>query len=171
MRFTALLSTAAIALTAAPALADHHASGDHHQMQADIVDTAIQADGFDTLVAALQAAELVEALKGEGPFTVFAPNDPAFAALPEGTLDTLLQPENKDQLVSVLTYHVVPGEYTAAGTEPGTYELETLQGDTVNVVVNADGSVTVDGASVVAADVDASNGVIHVIDTVILPGE
>ena len=95
----------------------------------------------------------------------------AFAALPAGTVDTLLEPENKEQLTSVLTYHVVAGEYMAADTAAGTYELETLQGDTVNVVVSDDGSVTVDGANVVSADVDASNGVIHVIDAVIMPGE
>lgn len=172
MRLTALLSTAALGLAAtAPALADHHGSSPHSNMQADIVDTAVNADGFDTLVAAVQAADLVDALKSDGPFTVFAPTDDGFGALPAGTLDTLLQPENKDQLVSILTYHVVPGEYMAAGTAPGTYELETLQGDTLSVVVLADGSVTVDGANVVAADVDASNGVIHAIDAVIMPGE
>ncbi|PWE17735.1 hypothetical protein DDZ18_08760 [Marinicauda salina] len=165
MRFNTLLSTAAIAAAAfaAPAAADHHA------MEADIVDTAVQADDFNTLVAALQAADLVDALKAEGPFTVFGPTDAAFAALPEGALDSLLQPENKDQLTAILTYHVVPGEYLAAETEAGEYELETLQGETVNVVVGEDGSVTVDGANVVAADVDASNGVIHVIDGVITP--
>jgi uncharacterized surface protein with fasciclin (FAS1) repeats len=173
MRLTALLSTAALAATAAaaPALADHHGSSDHDAMQADIVDTAISADDFNTLVAAVQAADLVDALKAEGPFTVFAPTDAAFAALPAGTVDTLLEPENKDQLTSILTYHVVPGEYMAADTAAGTYELDTLQGDSVTVVVSDDGSVTVDGANVVSADVDASNGVIHVIDAVIMPGE
>ena len=141
---------------------------DHHQK--DIVDTAVAADDFNTLVAAVQTAGLVEALKGEGPFTVFAPTDAAFAALPEGTVASLLEEANRDQLTAILTYHVVPGEYMAEGTAAGTYDLPTLQGDTVNVVVGEDGSVTVDGANVVAADVDATNGVIHVIDAVITPG-
>ncbi len=166
MRIATLLSTAAVAAAAfaAPAAADHHA------MQSDIVDTAVAADDFNTLVAAVQAADLVDALKGEGPFTVFAPTDAAFAALPDGTVETLLQEENKDQLTSILTYHVVPGEYLAAETPAGEYDLETLQGDTVNVIVGDDGSVTVDGATVVSADIEASNGVIHVIDAVIQPG-
>ena len=166
MRIATLLSTAAVAAAAfaAPAAADHHG------MKSDIVDTAVAADDFNTLVAAVQAADLVDALKGEGPFTVFAPTDAACAALPDGTVETLLQPENKDQLTSILTYHVVPGEYLAAETPAGEYDLETLQGDTVDVVVGDDGSVTVDGATVVSADIEASNGVIHVIDAVIQPG-
>ena len=182
-RLTTLLSTATVAVLAlgAPALADcgankmtaakdHHAMAADHTAASDIVATAIGADDFNTLVAAVQAAGLVEALQGDGPFTVFAPIDAAFAALPDGTVATLLEPENKDQLVSILTYHVVAGEYLAAETPAGTYNLETLQGDTVEVIVSEDGSVTVDGANVVIADVDASNGVIHAIDAVIMPG-
>jgi len=165
MRLTAIISStaAAAALFAAPVLADHH------NEPADIVDTAVAADDFNTLVAAVQAADLVDALKGEGPFTVFAPTDEAFAALPEGTVDTLLMPENLEQLQAVLTYHVVPGSYISDSVDPGSYDLETLQGTTVNVVVGEDGSVTVDGANVITADIEASNGVIHVIDAVILP--
>ena len=164
MRFTAIISStaAAAALLAAPVLADHHSS------PADIVDTAVAADDFNTLVAAVQAADLVDALKGEGPFNVFAPTDAAFAALPEGTVDTLLLPENEAQLQAVLTYHVVAGSYMS-DIAAGSYDLETLQGSTVNVVVGEDGSVTVDGANVITADIEASNGVIHVIDAVILP--
>ncbi len=171
MRITSLLAATALGLTAAaPSFADHHGSDHHGEMQSSIVEIAVSDDNFSTLVAALQAADLVGALEGDGPFTVFAPTNDAFAALPAGTVDTLLQPENKAQLAAVLTYHVVPGEYLAAETPAGTYELTTLQGDTVDVVVGADGSVTVDGATVIAADVDASNGVIHVIDSVITPG-
>lgn len=171
MRITTLLSSAALAFTGASATAianDDVAIKDHHME--DIVDTAVAADDFNTLVAAVQTAGLVDALKGEGPFTVFAPTDMAFDALPEGTVASLLEEANRDQLTSILTYHVVSGEYLAEGTAAGTYNLPTLQGDTVEVVVGEDGSVTVDGASVVAADVKATNGVIHVIDGVIMPG-
>ncbi|MGJ3231371.1 MAG: fasciclin domain-containing protein [Oceanicaulis sp.] len=172
MRFATLFATTALAFAgaAAPALAfeaDHH--GQYGEQQT-IVEIAAGNDNFSTLVAAVQAAGLAETLSGDGPFTVFAPVNDAFAALPDGTIDSLLMEENKDQLTSILTYHVVPGEYLAAETPAGTYELETVQGDTVNVVVGEDGSVTVDGANVVMADVDASNGVIHAIDAVIMPG-
>jgi uncharacterized surface protein with fasciclin (FAS1) repeats len=132
----------------------------------DIVDVASGA-GFTTLVAAVKAAGLVDALKGEGPLTVFAPTDAAFAALPAGTLDSLLKPENKDQLTAILLYHVVPGKVMSADLK-GTVNAATLQGDTVEIVVSSSG-VTVNGANVVKADVAASNGVIHVIDAVILP--
>lgn len=170
MRFNTLASVAALlSLGAAPAFADHHGSQDEMAEEADIVDTAVAAGEFETLAAALEAADLVEALKGDGPFTVFAPTDDAFGALPEGTVDTLLEEENADQLNAVLTYHVVPGEYLAADLEAGEYELETLQGSTVDVVVGDDGAVTVDGANVTTADVEASNGVIHIIDAVIMP--
>ncbi|MEM6487233.1 MAG: fasciclin domain-containing protein [Pseudomonadota bacterium] len=133
----------------------------------DIVATAVEADGFDTLVAAVTAAGLVETLQGEGPFTVFAPTDEAFAALPAGTLDDLLKPENKDQLVAILTYHVVPGKVMSSDLAGKTMAVETVQGTTVDI--DATDGVTVDGATVVAADVEATNGVIHVIDAVILP--
>ena len=132
----------------------------------DIVDTAVGADNFNTLVAAVQAADLVDTLKGEGPFTVFAPTDAAFAALPEGTLENLLKPENKDQLVAILTYHVVPGK-VMSGDITGDMSAVTAQGTEVDITTT-DG-VRVDGASVVTADIETSNGVIHVIDQVILP--
>jgi len=137
-------------------------------VDADIVDTAVAAGSFSTLVAAVQAAGLVETLKGEGPFTVFAPTDEAFAKLPAGTLDNLLKPENKDQLVAVLTYHVVPGKVMSADIAGKELEAKTVQGTTVDINATGD-AVMVDGAKVVTADVEAKNGVIHVIDAVILP--
>ncbi len=136
--------------------------------QSDIVETAIAADDFNTLVAAVQAADLVETLQGDGPFTVFAPTDAAFEALPAGTVEELLKPENKDQLVAVLTYHVVPGKVMSSDLAGQALEADTVQGSTVAIDATGDG-VKVDGASVVSADVEASNGVIHVIDAVILP--
>ena len=133
----------------------------------DIVDTAIAAGQFSTLVAAVQAAGLVDTLKSEGPFTVFAPTDAAFAALPEGTVENLLKPENKDQLVAVLTYHVVAGKGMAADIAGKTMEVDSVQGSAISV--NAMNGVMVDNANVVTADIETSNGVIHVIDAVILP--
>lgn len=133
----------------------------------DIVDTAIAAGQFSTLVAAVQAAGLVETLKGEGPFTVFAPTDAAFAALPEGTVENLLKPENKDQLVAVLTYHVVAGKVMSADIAGKSMEVDSVQGSAISV--NAMNGVKVDNANVVTADIETSNGVIHVIDAVILP--
>jgi len=135
---------------------------------ADIVDTAVAADDFNTLVAAVQAADLVATLKGEGPFTVFAPTDAAFAALPEGTVANLLLPENKDQLVAVLTYHVIPGKVMSGDIAGKAMAVETVQGSTADVDATG-GGVTIDGANVVTADIEADNGVIHVIDAVILP--
>ena len=132
----------------------------------DIVDTAVSAGSFETLVAAVQAAGLVETLKGEGPFTVFAPTDEAFAALPEGTVENLLLPENRDQLTAILTYHVVPGAVMSGDLSNG-MEATTVQGGDVTIMTQ-DG-VTVEGANVVTADIETSNGVIHVIDSVILP--
>ena len=134
---------------------------------ADIVDTAVSAGQFNTLVAAVEAAGLVETLKGDGPFTVFAPTDEAFAKLPAGTVEDLLKPENKDQLVAVLTYHVVPGKIMAGDIAGKTAKVETVQGSKLSV--DATEGVKVDEATVVAADVEASNGVIHVIDSVVLP--
>jgi uncharacterized surface protein with fasciclin (FAS1) repeats len=133
----------------------------------DIVDIAVEAGTFETLVAAVTAADLVSVLKSDGPFTVFAPTDEAFAALPEGTVESLLLPENKDQLIAVLTYHVVAGKVMASDVVKLT-EAETVQGTTVEIKVK-EGKVMVDGANVVATDIEASNGVIHVIDAVILP--
>jgi uncharacterized surface protein with fasciclin (FAS1) repeats len=135
--------------------------------KADIVDTAVSAGQFNTLAAALEAAGLVDTLKSEGPFTVFAPTDDAFAKLPEGTVETLLKPENRDQLVSILTYHVVPGKVMASDVVKIS-EATTVNGSDIAIKV-MDGSVHINDATVIAADVDASNGVIHVIDTVILP--
>lgn len=135
----------------------------------DIVDTAVGAGSFKTLVAAVKAAGLVETLKGEGPFTVFAPTDEAFAKLPAGTVESLLKPENKDKLVAILTYHVVPGKVKAADVVKLT-EAKTVQGSSAKIKVD-NGTVMVDGAKVVKTDIETSNGVIHVIDAVILPPE
>ena len=133
---------------------------------ADIVDTAIEAGTFTTLVAAVGAAGLVDVLKGDGPFTVFAPTDDAFAALPAGTVEDLLKPENKDQLIAILTYHVVPGKVMSTDLVDDMMAA-TVQGS--SVTIDLDNGVMVDGANVVAADIEATNGVIHVIDAVILP--
>ena len=130
-----------------------------------IVDVASAAGNFSTLVAAVAAADLVETLSGEGPFTVFAPTDEAFAALPEGVLDGLLLPENKALLAQILTYHVVAGKVMAADVTDG--DVATVEGQTIKLAT--EGGVTVNGATVIAADVAASNGVIHAIDQVILP--
>ncbi|MDQ2632235.1 MAG: fasciclin domain-containing protein [Pseudomonadota bacterium] len=135
----------------------------------DIVDTAVGTGEFTTLATALEAAGLVSTLKGEGPFTVFAPTDAAFAKLPAGTVETLLKPENKQQLVDVLTYHVVPGKVLAADVV-GLDEAKTVNGKMIDVAVEGD-AVKVNQANVTASDVVASNGVIHVIDQVILPPE
>ena len=133
----------------------------------DIVDTAVANGSFKTLAAALEAAGLVETLKGAGPFTVFAPTDAAFAKLPAGTVENLLKPENKDQLRRVLTYHVVSGKVGSADVTK-MRSAKAVSGDTLSVAVK-DGKVMINNATVVTADVGASNGVIHVIDTVILP--
>jgi len=133
----------------------------------DIVDTAVSAGQFNTLVAAVQAAGLVDTLKGEGPFTVFAPTDEAFAALPEGTVETLLKPENLEQLVAVLTDHVIPGKVMSTDIAGQALQVESVQGSSLSV--DATNGVTVDGANVVAADIETDNGVIHVIDKVVLP--
>ena len=132
----------------------------------DIVDTAVGAGKFKTLVAAVTAADLVKTLKSPGPFTVFAPNDEAFAKLPKGTVEDLLKPENKAKLISVLTYHVVPGKVMAADAMKLS-SAKTVQGQSLTIK-STDG-VTVDGAKVIAADIACSNGVIHIIDTVVLP--
>ncbi len=152
-----------LALTAATMIAGPALAGSHGK---DIVDTAVEAGSFTTLVAAVEAAGLVDTLKGEGPFTVFAPTDEAFAALPEGTVEDLLLPENLETLTAVLTYHVVPGKVMSGDLSDGMM-AETVQGGSVTIMTE-DG-VTVDGANVTTADIEASNGVIHVIDAVILP--
>jgi uncharacterized surface protein with fasciclin (FAS1) repeats len=133
----------------------------------DIVDTAASAGQFKTLASALNAAGLVETLKGDGPFTVFAPTDEAFAKLPAGTVENLLKPENKDQLVAILTYHVVPGKVQAADVVK-LNEAKTVNGKMIDIKVEGD-TAMVNDAKVTKADIAASNGVIHVIDTVILP--
>jgi len=132
----------------------------------DIVVVASGAENFKTLVAAVKAAGLVEALQGAGPFTVFAPTDAAFAKLPAGTVEKLLKPENRDQLVALLTYHVVPSKVLAADVK--TMEAKTVQGQSLKLVVS-DSGVTVNNAKIVKTDILADNGVIHVIDTVIMP--
>jgi uncharacterized surface protein with fasciclin (FAS1) repeats len=135
----------------------------------DIVDTAVAAGNFKTLAAALKAADLVDTLKGKGPFTVFAPTDEAFAKLPAGTLEMLLKPENKAKLVKILTYHVVPGKVMAADVVK-LKTAKTVQGSDVTITVT-DGKVKVDDANVTKTDIECSNGVIHVIDAVIMPKE
>lgn len=136
-------------------------------MEKDIVDTAAGAGQFTTLVAAVKAAGLVETLKGPGPFTVFAPTDAAFAKLPAGTVETLLKPENKAKLVEILTYHVVPGKVMSGDLAGKKTEAKTVEGSMV--MIDATDGVSVNDAKVVKADVPASNGVIHVIDTVLMP--
>lgn len=133
----------------------------------DIVDVASSNEDFSTLVAAVSAAGLVETLQGDGPFTVFAPTNAAFAALPEGTVESLLLPENKDQLVAILTYHVVPGNFPASQLVGKRGSLDTAQGGTLSV--DGRDGVKVNNATVIIPDVAASNGVIHAIDTVLLP--
>ncbi len=143
----------------APAFADQH--------QKDIVDTAAAAGSFTTLVAAVQAAGLVDTLKGPGPFTVFAPTDEAFGKLPKGALENLLKPENKAKLAAILTYHVIPGK-KMAGDMVTMDKAETVQGSWIKITAMS-GKVMIDKATVVQTDVEATNGVIHVIDTVLLP--
>jgi uncharacterized surface protein with fasciclin (FAS1) repeats len=134
----------------------------------DIVDTAVAVDSFKTLVAAVKAADLVDSLKGEGPFTVLAATDEAVAKLPEGTLERLLKPENKEKPVAILKYHVIPGKVLAAVIKLDGHDGKTAQGSTAKVAVK-DGSVCINNAKVVKTDIDCTNGVIHVIDHVILP--
>ncbi len=159
---TSMLAAAALIAVTAPL-----AGQSYDKQEKDIVDTAVAAGSFTTLVAAVKAAGLVETLKGDGPFTVFAPTDEAFAKLPEGTVETLLKPENKDKLIAILTYHVVAGKVLAADVVK-LESAETVQGQSVKIMTH-DGSVMINDATVVAADIMTSNGVIHVIDTVILP--
>ena len=157
---SAVLVVGTLALSSTVALAGGHG-------KKDIVDTALANEQFSTLVAAVQAAGLVDTLKGDGPFTVFAPTNDAFAKLPAGTVENLLKPENKDKLISVLTYHVVPGKVMSKDIKPSQM-VKTVNGQQVSIKLSY-GKVSVDGATVTAADVEADNGVIHVIDTVILP--
>lgn len=155
-----------VALAAALLVATGVNAGNYAK-KADIVDTAVAAGDFTTLAAALQAGGLIDTLKSDGPFTVFAPTDEAFAKLPAGTVESLLKPENKDKLVAILTYHVVPGKVKAADVVNLT-SASTANGKDVTIRVEGD-SVYVNDSRVVATDIAASNGVIHVVDTVILP--
>ncbi|HEX7863173.1 MAG TPA: fasciclin domain-containing protein [Verrucomicrobiae bacterium] len=157
------VSLAVYSASVPPVRADDHGGKSGKQ---DIVAIASGAENFKTLVAAVKAAGLVETLQGKGPFTVFAPTDDAFAKLPKGTVEDLLKPENKEKLVSILTYHVVPGKVMAADVK--TMEAKTVQGESVKLKV-ADAGVTINDAKIVKTDLVANNGVIHVIDTVILP--
>ncbi|MGD9667809.1 MAG: fasciclin domain-containing protein [Hyphomicrobiaceae bacterium] len=138
-----------------------------HAGSKDIVDTAASAGKFNTLVAAVKAAGLVDTLKGKGPFTVFAPTDEAFAKLPKGTVEDLLKPENKDKLVKILTYHVVPDKIMSSEIAGKKAQVATVEGSKLSV--DATDGVMIDKAKVVTADVTASNGVIHIIDTVVMP--
>ncbi|HAV09258.1 MAG TPA: Nex18 symbiotically induced protein [Rhodobacteraceae bacterium] len=159
-----MLRRTVLALTAAVAFAGPAFAGGHSK---DIVDTAVEAGSFSTLVAAVTAAGLVDTLKGPGPFTVFAPTDEAFAKLPAGTVEDLLKPENKDKLVAVLTYHVVAGKVMSTDLSNG-MKAATVQGGEITIMT--EGGVKVNEANVTTADIETSNGVIHVIDSVILPG-
>jgi len=181
-------AAAALALSAAPAMAQcakthtdaaaqaagyqtigyHAASNAATPAKGDIIDVAVGAGSFNTLAAALSAAGLVDTLKTSGPFTVFAPTDAAFAKLPAGTVETLLKPENRAQLISILTYHVVPGKITSNQLLDKVTPATTVQGRKATID-GRNGRVTVNGVAVIAADVGASNGVIHVIDTVLMP--
>ncbi|NIZ09020.1 fasciclin domain-containing protein [Pseudooceanicola sp. HF7] len=159
IRRTFIAATATAALFAGSALADDH-------MGKNIVETAQEAGDFTTLLAAAEAAGLVDTLTGEGPYTVFAPTDAAFAALPDDTVDTLLMEENKDQLTAILTYHVVPGKVMSTDLSNGMM-AETVQGGSIEIMT--EGGVTVNDINVTTADIEASNGVIHVIDGVLMP--
>ena len=159
---SATLFSAAL-LPAGPAVAGHH----HNVAKTDIVDTAIAAGSFKTLVAAVQAAGLEATLRSDGPFTVFAPTDAAFAKLPPETVAMLLKPENKAKLVSILTYHVVSGKVYSESLSGKKTEAKTVQGTTVDV--DGTDGVKVDNAKVLKADIKTSNGIIHVIDTVLMP--
>jgi len=163
MKLTSILT--AVALLASVSVASANYGKKEKSM--DIVDTAVAAGSFETLAAALGAADLVDTLKGKGPFTVFAPTDEAFAKLPAGTVESLLKPENKDQLVDILTYHVVAGKVPAA-TALTLDKAEALNGKTIMLSVK-DGSLFLNDSKVITTDIMTSNGVIHVIDTVLIP--
>ncbi|MDH3402740.1 MAG: fasciclin domain-containing protein [Acidobacteriota bacterium] len=163
----ALTLCAALTLAVGVEAGHHENKAGHHDKKMDIVDTAVANGSFGTLAAALEAAGLVDALKGDGPFTVFAPTDEAFAKLPAGTVESLLEPANIEQLKSILTYHVVAGDMPASAVT-GATGADTLQGSRL-AFSTLDGAVKINDAQVLIADVGASNGVIHVIDTVLLP--
>ena len=177
MKKTTLITASAIALgfTATPLFADHHAAAEGKKSQVEaapnpnegtVVDAAMDDSDLETLVAAIKAADLVGTLKQAGPYTVFAPTNEAFEKLPEGALEDLLKEENKEKLQKVLSYHVVPGKVMAADVKPG--QLTTAAGEGPTVVIDGE-NVMVGEAKVIETDIDADNGVIHKIDTVLLP--
>jgi uncharacterized surface protein with fasciclin (FAS1) repeats len=161
-----LVALAAILAVSLPAQAQHMSS---HEYDRDIVETASAAGQFNTLLAAAQAAGLVDVLKSDGPFTVFAPTDEAFAKLPAGTVEELLKPENREKLAAILMYHVVPGELMASDVLEMS-SLKTVQGEELKIWMK-DGKAYIDDAQIIKTDISASNGVIHVIDSVVLPGD
>lgn len=163
----AVLATVAVTIFAMAPLTNTQSEHEHDHHT--IVDVASDTEQLSTLVAAVQAAGLVETLSGEGPFTVFAPTNAAFDALPDGTVESLLEPENRDQLIDILTYHVVSGEVMSGDLSNGMM-AETVQGSQITISVSDDG-VTVNDATVSTADVEASNGVVHIIDSVMMPPE
>ncbi len=166
----AALGTTALFSVPSNALSESASNIASPEAKADIVDTAVSAGDFNTLVAAVQAAGLVDVLKGDGPFTVFAPTDAAFAALPEGTVENLLKPENLPTLQKILTYHVVPGKVLSGDLAGKALDADTAAGAKLAIDARS-GGVKVGEASVVAADIETSNGVIHVIDAVLIPAE
>jgi uncharacterized surface protein with fasciclin (FAS1) repeats len=165
--YSASLVCVAMAFTAVFLMRPQSAAAGEQHAKKDIVDTAVAAGDFKTLAAALKAAGLIDTLKGEGPFTVFAPTDEAFAKLPAGTVESLLKPENKDKLTAILTYHVVPAKAMAKDVA-GMTSAKTVNGKKLKLQIDGD-KVMVDEATVTKADIATSNGVIHVIDTVLLP--
>ena len=164
---TLAVAAASIVVATSSAFAGHHEKSEKMTEKANIVETAASVDRFSTLVAAVKAAGLVDTLSGEGPFTVFAPNNDAFAALPEGTVENLLKPENKDQLVAVLTYHVLSSKVKAKDVTGKELSVATVNG--AEIAVDGSDGVKINNATVVNADIYTSNGVIHEIDTVLLP--
>lgn len=158
--------TAALSIVACIAFTNNAVAGSYGKSKKDIVQVASSSSDFSTLVAAVKAADLVSVLQADGPYTVFAPTDEAFAALPAGTLDSLLKPENKDKLIAILKYHVIPSKVMAKDVTAGM--VGTAQGSSLEIAING-GTVMVDDAKVISTDIEASNGVIHVIDKVILP--
>ena len=166
-RLLAIAASAVIAFAASPSLADHgHDKAEDHKP--DIVDTAAQAGSFSTLIAAVKAAGLEETLRSDGPLTVFAPTDDAFAALPKGTVEELLMPKNKEQLVAILTYHVVSGATLSGDLAGNTVEVASVNG--ANIAIDGTDGVKLNGdAKVVTADLITANGIIHVVDAVLIP--
>jgi uncharacterized surface protein with fasciclin (FAS1) repeats len=165
LRIITVVISVMLFIAATPLSTDTEKSDASHH---DIVTIASDTDNLSTLVTAVQAAGLVETLQSDGPFTVFAPTNEAFAALPDGTLESLLLEENRDKLVQILTYHVVPGKVMSTDLEDGMMS-ETVEGS--SVTVDLDGGVSIDNANVVTADIEADNGVVHIIDAVIMPSE